>query len=135
MLGRAYSCVDLITESKCWQTESRVSTSQKIPFSEEETKGEMISVHIILGAADYQRIRTTEPSVLGSNPDKDPGAEFTKLGWAMYRQRAGSECPVDKQFFLRSSTDEFAKQCNLDIFRVTNAKSEIPRFMKNFWKN
>ncbi len=53
---------------------------RRLPFSEEQTKGEMMPVHIILGAADYQRIRTTEPPVLGNNPDRDPGAEFTKLG-------------------------------------------------------
>ena len=37
-------------------------------------------IHIILGVADYQRIRTTEPLILGANPDKDPGAEFMMLG-------------------------------------------------------
>ena len=50
----------------------------------------------------------------------------------MYRQRAGSECPVEKQFFLQSSTDEFAKLCNLDIFRVTDAKSENTQIHEEF---
>ena len=89
-------------------------------------------VHIILGAADYQRIRTTEPPVLGNNPDKDPGAEFTKLGWTMYGQHAGSECQVEKQFFLQSTTDEFTKLCNLDVLGVTDAKSDNAQIHEDF---
>ena len=33
----------------------------------------------MLGVADYQRIRTNEPPVLGLNTNMDPVAEFTKL--------------------------------------------------------
>ena len=39
------------------------------------------NVHIILGAADIQRIKSTEAAVLGLNPDSEPRAEFTMLGW------------------------------------------------------
>ena len=53
---------------------------RRLYFSEEETRNESMPVHIILGAAYYQRIRTTEPLILGANPDKDPDAEFTMLG-------------------------------------------------------
>ena len=70
--------------------------SQKTPVSAEGTKGEMMPVHIILGAAEYQRIQTTEPRVLVSNPDEYSGAEFTKFGWTMYGQCAGTEFPVEK---------------------------------------
>ena len=52
-------------------------------LSKEETKGEMSPVHIILGAGDYQMIRTTDPPVHGNNPDKDHGAEFTKFDWTI----------------------------------------------------
>ena len=34
-------------------------------------------VHVIMGAADIQQIKTSEPAVLGKN--LDPGAEFTLL--------------------------------------------------------
>ena len=105
---------------------------RRLPFSEEETKGEMMPANIILGAADYQRIRTTGPPVLGNNPDKDPEAEFTKLGWTMYGQHAGSECQVEKQFFLQSTTDEFTKLCILDILGVTDAKSDNAEIHEDF---
>ena len=42
-----------------------------------------LPVHVILGAADVQRIKTTEPVVLGVDPDIDPGAEYTMLGWVI----------------------------------------------------
>ena len=63
-------------------------------------KNEMMPVHIILEAGDYQMVRTIDTQVHGNNPDKDPGAEFTKFGWTMYGQHAGSECTVEKQFCL-----------------------------------
>ena len=54
-----------------------------LKFSDEDTEEDKLPIHIILGAADYQRIKTTEPPVLGPNPDVDPGAEFTMLGWTL----------------------------------------------------
>ena len=40
-------------------------------------------MHIIFSAADVERIKTTEPPVLGPNPDPDPCVEFTMLGWVL----------------------------------------------------
>ena len=57
---------------------------RRLRFTAEETRSDSISVHIILEAADYQRIPITEPLILGANPDKDPWAEFTMLGWTIY---------------------------------------------------
>ena len=53
---------------------------RQLVFSEETVTAEKLPVHIILGAADIQRIKSTEPAVLGSNPDSDPGTEFTMMG-------------------------------------------------------
>lgn len=58
---------------------------RRLNFSEEGTRDESMPVHIILGAADYQRIRTTELLISGADPDKDPVAE--------------------KQFFLKSGQE------------------------------
>ena len=74
----------------------------------------------------------TEPPVLGNNPDKDPGAGFTKLGRTMYGQHARSECQVEKQFFLQSTTDEFMKLCNLEILGVTDAKPDNAQIHEDF---
>ena len=56
---------------------------KRLAFSEETATQDRLPVHIIFGAADVQRIKTTEPAVLGPNPDTDPGAEFTMLGWVL----------------------------------------------------
>lgn len=93
---------------------------RRLPFTEEETRGESMSVHIILGAADYQRIRTTEPLILGANPDKDPGAEFTMLGWTIYGRHPGVESGVDKQFLLKTGEEEFEKLCSLDVLGISD---------------
>ena len=53
---------------------------RKLQLSDEDEMADQLPVHIILGAADYQRIHSTEPLILGNDPDADPGAEFTMLG-------------------------------------------------------
>ena len=64
---------------------------RRLDFSEEETRNDSIPVHIILGAADYQRIHTTEPLILRVNPGKDIGAEFTMLCWTIYGRQLMAE--------------------------------------------
>ena len=41
-----------------------------LKFSNDEGSDKLQPVHMILRAVDYQRIKTTEPVVLGKNPDK-----------------------------------------------------------------
>ncbi len=38
----------------------------------------------MLGVADFQRIKSSEPPILGNQPEKDPGAEITMLRWTLY---------------------------------------------------
>ena len=54
-----------------------------VNVSDENVKEDKLPIHIILGASDFQRIRTTESLVLGPNTNSDPGAEFTMLGWTL----------------------------------------------------
>ena len=58
-----------------------------------------------MGAADYQRIKTTEPPILGNNPDKDPGAELTMLGWTLTRRMVTSHIETEKEFFVNSGPE------------------------------
>ena len=92
---------------------------RRLNFSEEETRNEPMPVHIIVGAADYQRIRTTEPLILEANPDKDPGAEFTMLGCQLM---TGSG--AEKQFFLKSGQEEFERLCSLDVLGIANRETK-----------
>ena len=78
---------------------------RRLTFSDESSAEEKLPVHIILGAADIQRIKSTEPAVLGTDPDMDPGADFTMLGWVI-----GGKV-TEKGFFLSNSQEEFKQMC------------------------
>ena len=105
---------------------------RRLTFSEEGTESDSMPVHVILGAADYQRIRTTEPLILGANPDKDPGAEFTMHGWTVYRRQLEEE-GSEKQFFLKTDQEEFAKLCWLDVLGLTDTgTTEDTRIHEDF---
>ena len=66
-------------------------------FSDKNVKEEKLPIHIILGfPSDFQRIRTTEPLVLGPNPNSDPGAEFTMLGWTLTGKTVGNGAEAEK---------------------------------------
>lgn len=56
---------------------------RRLPLCDEGSSNEQLPVHIILGAADYQRIRSTRKPILGVDPDKDPEGEYTMLGWML----------------------------------------------------
>ena len=67
-------------------------------FCDEDKSEDQLPIHIILGAADYQRIRSAEPPVLGENPDTDPGAEYTMFGWILYGKSISTEEDIDRGF-------------------------------------
>ena len=69
---------------------------RRLPLCDEENISKVLPVHIILGAADYQRIRSTRKPILGADPDQDPGAEYTMLGWVLCGQTQSNDKPVDK---------------------------------------
>ena len=91
---------------------------RRLPFCDEESSSEQLPVHIILGAADYQRIRSARKPVLGAISDKDPGPENTMLGWMLCGQTQSDDKVLDKEFFLSSRKSEFEKLCSLDVLRA-----------------
>ena len=94
---------------------------------------DMLPVHLMLGTSNVQRIRTTEPLVLGPNPDHDPGAEFTMLGWTLSGRTVGSEVGTEKGFFVNSTKDEFEKMCSLEVLGLSNESENGAE--ENFKKN
>ena len=75
---------------------------------------------VILGAEYDQRIRITKPPALGANPDKDPGEEFSMLGWTTYGRQLMAENGEEKQSFLKNGQEEFEKHCSLDVLRIAD---------------
>ena len=90
-------------------------------FGEEDVINDSMSVHSILGAADCQSIRTTEPLILGAKPDKDTRAKFTMLGWTIYGSPLVEEGDTAKQFFLKPGREEFEKLSSLDVLGLVDA--------------
>eukprot|EP00794_Sanderia_malayensis_P010114 gene10114-11147_t len=106
-----------------------------LSFSDESAMEDMLPVHLILGTSDFQRIRTTEPLVLGPNPDRDPGAEFTMLGWTLSGKTVGGEVETEKGFFANSTKDEFEQMCSLEVLGLSDEIGDDAEFHENFKKN
>ena len=68
-------------------------------FLEEGETQDLLPVHIMFGVADYQRIRTNEPPVLGLSTNMDPVAEFTKLGWTLCEE-VTRKTQFEKHYFV-----------------------------------
>ena len=79
---------------------------RRLVFSEEQATAEKLPVHTILGAADIQRIKSTEPPVLGLNPDADPGVQFTMLGWVIAGKSTPLTAEAERMFFMNSRQNE-----------------------------
>ena len=105
---------------------------RRLNFSEEAVTEDNLPVHVILGAADIQRIKTTEPAVLGKNPDTDPGAEFTKLGWTITGKSMLSGTETEKSFFLKSSQDEFNQMCSQEVLGLSDEPDVQGLFHEDF---
>eukprot|EP00794_Sanderia_malayensis_P012512 gene12512-13796_t len=119
----SYVCSDLISK-----------LSLKPARTETSNNSETASNTRHIGAADYQRIRTTEQPVLGDNPDCDPGAEFTMLGWMLYGRLGSDSSAAEKSFFLNSSKTEFERLCSLDILGLEEPGHE-QEFHESFTSN
>ena len=90
---------------------------------------------MILGAADYQRIRSAEPPVLGKNPDTDPGAEYTVFDWILYVKSISTEEDIDRGFLAKSGQEDFEKLCSLDVLGlIYNADKSNIEFHTDFKK-
>jgi len=102
-------------------------------FGDKDTGEGKLPVHIILGAADYHRIKTTEPPVLGTNPDVDPGAEFTMLGWTVTGKTMEADSEVERIFMMLSPKEEFEKMCLIEVLGLADTDSRPgDTFHENF---
>ena len=97
-----------------------------LKFSDEHTTEQELPVHIIMGVADYQRVKTTEPPMLGPNPDKDPGAEFTMLGWTLAGNNISTDIQnTEKSFYMNSSKEEFERMCSIEVLGISGENNTI----------
>ena len=106
-----------------------------LKFSDEDAQDDRLPIHMILGAADYQRIKTTEPPLLGPNPDVDPGAECTMLGWTLAGRMVESSLGTEKILLMVSSQDEFERMCSIEVLGLSDTDKRLDEeFHENFQK-
>ena len=105
---------------------------KRIQFSDEDSSDQQLPVHIIFGAAEYQRIRSTEQPIVGVNPDTDPGAEFTMLGWMLFGRQILESSTAEKGFFVKSSQKDFEQLCNVDVLGLTDPPNNDSEFHEDF---
>eukprot|EP00794_Sanderia_malayensis_P000914 gene914-221_t len=112
----------------------RLPRLRRLSFTEESNKGRNVPIHIILGVGDYQQIRTSEPLIFGSQPETDPVAEFTKLGWTLL---GGKNCTnaTQKQFLLTTGQEEFEQLCSLDVLGITGNQETKNEFSHENFKD
>ena len=65
---------------------------KRLNVCDENATEAKLSNHVILGAADFQRIKTTEAPIFGPSPDEDLVAEFISLGWII-SDKGTTPCP------------------------------------------
>ena len=105
---------------------------KRLAFSDETASQGKLPVHSILGAADLQRIKTTEPAVLGPNPDTEPGAEFTMLGWIIAGKAMSSSTETEKSFFLYTNQEEFEQMCSQEVLGLSDVANKQGLFHEDF---
>jgi len=81
-----------------------------VVMEDNDPKSEL-PIHMIFGASEYSRIKTSEKPKIG-HPG-EPVAERTALGWTM--MSPGKEAELGKAFFTSSSAADYAQLCNLDV--------------------
>ena len=100
---------------------------RRLVISEETVTVDQLPVHIILGAAGIKRITST-----GSNPESDPGAKFTMLGWVIAGKSTLSNAEAENVFFLISSHDEFIEMCSQHMLGLTDVENIPSLFHEDF---
>ena len=79
-----------------------------------------LPVHLILGASEYARIKTSTNPFVGK--PGEPVAEYTKFGWTIISP--GEEIEIGKFLFAKSSTVDYEKLCSLDVLGLKDADDE-----------
>ena len=130
---------DLLTylpNPKVKELKKKYSRFRNLRFCDEDAQEERLPIHMTLGAADYQSIKTMEPPKLGQNPDVDPGAEFTMLGWTLAGRMAESSLETENILLMVSSQDEFEQMCSIEVFRLSDTDKRLDEeFHENYKKN
>ena len=89
-----------------------------IKMIETDTKSEL-PVHLVLGASEYSRIKTSVPPKIGSIGE--PVAEYTRFGWTIISP--GTELDLSNLYLTRSTDEDYDRLCSLDVLGIQDSPS------------
>ena len=87
---------------------------------DDDDEKDQLPVHIILGANDFAKIRTGERLRVGRRGD--PGAEFTRFGWAI--MSPGADQDISPGYLAVSSTTDYDNLCALDVLGLADTTGD-----------
>ena len=90
-----------------------------VEMDDKDKKSEL-PIHLILGATEYSRIKTTEIPRIGLQGE--PIAELTSLGWTM--MSPGSEIDFGQVYLTRSSIMDYEQLCSLDVLGLKDNQND-----------
>ena len=95
---------------------------KEVQMEDADTK-DYLPVHVILGAAEYVKIKTRRSVCIGK--PGEPVAEYTYFGWTI--MAGGNEKGSSHMMFTRSSEADYINLCSLDVLGIkeeSNNKEE-----------
>ena len=81
-----------------------------VDIEDTDTKS-LLPVHVILGASDYAKIKTSTSQRTGSIGE--PVAEFTLFGWTI--MSPGTEQNLDSIFLAQTTSTSYEELCRMDV--------------------
>ena len=80
----------------------------------------LLPVHVILGASDYAKIKTSKPQRTGA--PGEPVAEFTLFGWTIMSPRTTQN--LDSIFLTQTTSTSYEDLCRMDVLGLKDKSSE-----------
>ena len=105
----------------------RFSHLKEVHMDDDDEK-ELLPVHLILGANDYAKIRTSESLRVGRSGE--PVAEHTKFGWSIMSPGADQE--VSLGCLAVNSTTDYDNLCSLDVLGLTDTTGQESNVLGEF---
>lgn len=84
-----------------------------VTIEDTDTKS-LLPVHVILGASNYAKIKTSTTQRAGAIGE--PEVEYTLFGWTI--MSPGTEQNLDSMFLTRTTSTSYEGLCRTDVLRL-----------------
>ena len=105
-----------IENPKCKELISRYSHLEGVHMNDDDTKSQL-PIHLVLGAAEYSRIKTDTPQRVGR--EYEPVGEHTKLGWLL--MAPGQDFNRELMMLTQTTHAHYEQLCRLDVLGLEDS--------------